>query len=70
MNHLQEQAQPEQQGVTRRSFAGLAAAGIAGAIAVVAAGDKNPIGRIFGKKPSAGSKSGGGSMFTPRDPQP
>jgi len=50
----------------------MAAAGIAGAIAVVAAGNKNPIGRIFGKKPSANSKSGGGggSMFTPRDPQP
>ncbi len=68
---MQEQVQPEPKGVTRRSFVGLAAAGIAGAIAVAAAGNKNPIGRIFGKKTSGPVSSvGNGSMFTPRDPQP
>ncbi|HJM53822.1 MAG TPA: hypothetical protein QGI07_07375 [Dehalococcoidia bacterium] len=68
---MQEQVQPEQQGVTRRSFVGLAAAGIAGVIGAAAAGNKNPIGRLFGKKRTIRSNSGSaGSMFTPRDPQP
>ncbi|MBT4514529.1 MAG: hypothetical protein HOC77_05495 [Chloroflexi bacterium] len=67
MIYLQEQVQPEQKGVSRRGFVGAAAAGLAGAIAVAAAGSKNPIGKIFGKKTSGGSKIGGGSMFTPRD---
>ena len=67
---MPEQTKPQSKGVTRRSFVGLAAAGIAGAIAVAAAGSKNPIGRVFGKKRTIGSISEGGSMFTQRDPQP
>ncbi|MDA1257336.1 MAG: hypothetical protein O3C10_05765 [Chloroflexi bacterium] len=68
---MQEQVQPVPEGVTRRKFAGIAAAGIAGAIAVAAAGSKNPLGRLFGKKAGASpSSSGGGSLFTPRDPRP
>lgn len=68
---MQEQVQPEQKGVTRRSFVGIAAAGVAGAIAVAAAGSKNPFGRLFGKKRRASSSSpGAGSMFRPRDPRP
>jgi len=67
---LQEQVQPEQKGVTRRSFVGLAVAGIAGAIAVAASGSRSPIGRLFGKKSQSSSTGGSGSMFTPRNPRP
>ncbi|MCH7906375.1 MAG: hypothetical protein IIB26_03000 [Chloroflexi bacterium] len=67
---MQEQVQPEQAGVTRRSFMGLAAAGIAGAIAVAAAGSRNPIGRLLGKKSRTSPAGGSGSLFTPRDPRP
>jgi len=70
VDYLQEQVQPEQKAVSRRGFIGVAAAGLAGVIAVAAAGNRNPIGKIFGKKTSGGSKIGGGSMFKPRDPQP